>query len=122
MLTNLKIRNSALFLLGLLGSLNCIANDWTGYGQFSEVQCFSANDSVVAECSIIGFTGSASDLTINYCGKAWGTLYLPDETKGNSTQVYSAVLMAFAAGKDIKVYTNGCHEGFPLIGGVRIKK
>lgn len=121
MILNLKNIVKLLSITGLLTSTYCYSAAWTGYGNFTELSCFSDNNAVVARCSISGFNGFADDTKINYCGKPWGSLYIPSESAQNSKQLYSAILMAFSAGKKIKVYTNGCFEGFPLIGGIAVQ-
>lgn len=106
--------------LGLLTSAYCHAvNGWTGYGNIAELACYSDNDSVAARCSIAGFNGTA-DASL-HCGRPWGTLYLPAESAQNSKYLYSALLAAFSAGKKIKIYTHGCYEGVPLIGGIVVQ-
>lgn len=115
------IHSSIVVLTGCLFSSFCHANGWSGYGTFTSLQCFSDNNAVAARCMIVDFNGTANDALINYCGKPWGALYIPAESAANATQLYSTILTAFAAGKQMKIYTNGCFEGFPLIGGVSVK-
>lgn len=106
--------------IGLLTSAYCHAgNAWTGYGNIAELTCFSDNDAVVGRCYIGGFNGTA-DASL-HCGKPWGALYLPAESAQNSKYLYSAILAAFTAGKKIRIYTNGCFEGYPLIGGISVQ-
>ncbi len=122
----LKLNNiiKVVSIAPLLASAYCYSagNGWTGYGDFSELSCFSDNDAVVGRCSISGFNGVADNTKINYCGKPWGTLYIPSENAQNSKQLYSVLLVAFSAGKKIRIYTNGCFEGYPLIGGITVQK
>lgn len=123
MILNFKKVVKILSVTALLTSAYCYpaGNSWTGYGNFTELSCFSDNDAVVGRCFISGFNGVADNTRINYCGKAWGTLYTPSESAQNSKQLYSALLIAFSAGKKIKIYTNGCFEGYPLIGGITVQ-
>ncbi|HEY8942253.1 MAG TPA: hypothetical protein VIM59_18805 [Cellvibrio sp.] len=109
-------------VISFLASAYCHAgNGWTGYGNIAEFGCHSDNDAVVARCAIAGFNGTADSNQINYCGKPWGTLYLPAEGAQNSKYLYSALLAAFSAGKKVRIYTNGCFEGYPLIGGIIVQ-
>lgn len=116
-----KIYISVMALASSLISGFCHANGWTGYGTFTTFQCLSDNDAAVGRCAVGEFTGTANDAIINYCAKPWGSLYLPAESAQNARQVYATILMAFSAGKQVRFYTNGCFEGYPLIGGVSVK-
>jgi hypothetical protein len=116
-----KIKASV-FALGFLFSGYCSAgNGWTGYGTFTNLTCMSENDALVGRCILSGFTGTATEPTISFCGKPWGTLYMPGEAAQNSKQVFATVLMAYSAGKQVRLYSNGCFEGYPLVGGVEVK-
>ena len=116
-----KIQLLAITFTSCLFSGFCHANGWTGYGTFAVFQCLSDNDVAVARCAVGEFTGAANDTIINYCAKPWGSLYLPAESAQNARQVYATILMAYSAGKQVRFYTNGCFEGYPLIGGVSVK-
>ncbi len=112
----------SVFLLSCALSCTSIADGWTGYGNFTSLECFSNNNSAITpRCAIINFNGSADDTIINYCGKGWGVLHLPGENAPFSKEIFSSLMMAFTTGKQIKILTNGCSDGYPLIGGAAVK-
>jgi hypothetical protein len=91
--------------------------------------------------SAAGYTAlfKITEYHLDLNGSAWNLWIKPDQAVVNpdgcsstgfyvlpmdyaySKERYSAILLAFAAGKSIEVYVNGCYSGYPLVDQSRLR-